>query len=181
MITNAPGRVAETAPVQHVAATKRTGLVPMRAGSQHSIKIRGVEHIVTARAHEDVRDAKSRVICLHANCVGRDWPSVDAMVHDHPQRTDMAKRGEVHVYGSWSDDAPSEGPRKVAEAERDRCDKMIAKCDTFIENAKTMADLTAAQQQKALAEAQKRAAEVEVAKHSGVLGLIAPPDRSVDG
>lgn len=181
MITNAPARVDDNRPTTVGPAPKRrTGLVPMRAGSQHNITIGGGTVIATARAHEDVRKAKVRYICLHDKCAGKSWANADEMIEAHPQRAEMAKRDEVHVYGMWSDDAQAEGPRKLAETERDKAAKMIAKLDKMAEDAKTIGELTAAREQKALEESRLRAAETEVARHSGVVGLIAPPDRSAD-
>jgi hypothetical protein len=187
MITNLPAAVPSHAPANAAPANpkRKTGLVPMEPGSSHALTItvggeRRVIH-VPARAHMDHRNARVRYICLHERCADKTWDDVDAMVAAHPQRAEMAKRDEVHVYGLWSDDPQAEGPRKMAEAALADAEKKLAQAEKLVEKAETVGNLAVAEHKQRIAEQAKRDAEAAVAAASGVIGLIAPPDRGIDG
>lgn len=185
MIASVPAPVADRrAAVAPTAAKRRTGLLPMEPGSQHKITITidGVPTtaIVTARAHEDVRRAKTRHICLNDRCVDKSWDSLDAMTASHPQRVAMAKNDEVHVYGLWSDDPQAEGPRKVAEAALKEAQETYDAACALLKGAKTVGDKAFAVEEKASSNLALIEARKALAAVSGCVGLIAPPDRGGD-
>jgi hypothetical protein len=93
------------------AITRKTGLVRMQAGASFQLMIRphgpdqpAVPVYATARAKADAGKVKAVHVCLHPACSGKSWPGFSAMATQHPERNVMAKTGEVHVYGLWSED-----------------------------------------------------------------------------
>jgi hypothetical protein len=93
------------------APTRKSGLVRMIADSSHQLMIRvngadqpAVAFYKSARVKSDAGKCKTVHVCLHPRCEGKSWPNFSAMSAQHPERAAMAKTGETHVYGLWSED-----------------------------------------------------------------------------
>ena len=93
------------------AISRRAGLIRMVADSKHLLQIRPskdaepVGVYCQARDKRDALKAKTVHLCMHAGCAGKTWATFALMAAAHPERSAMEKRGEVHVYGLWSEDA----------------------------------------------------------------------------
>lgn len=158
--------------VKPAGAKRKTGLLPMVAGSRHqiTIKIAGqATHVVqtTAQHPDAVRAAMHDVehpvlcVCLHHACAGRAWADERAMRSDHGTPSAMEKQAP-HVWGLWSNrPADPEAERKARAA--------VAAVERKLEAAK---DESA--REKLTAELE--AARAAHASASAVVGLIAPPE-----
>lgn len=170
MIGGMPATVTQHKTVIAPAQKKRSGLIPMAPHSQHVLTVRiGDEEkaiACVARPREDVPRAKTRILCLHERCAGKSWETTDAMHDAHPQRSQMERAQEAHVYGLWSDDPHDPKAKRIA-------DEALAAAERLLVNAK--------EKDKPGAEFAVEQARAEVAKVAGVIGLIAPAEMRGEG
>lgn len=179
-IANMPATVDQTKP--HVTGTvqRRTGLIPMAVGSQHvlTLTIDGETKsaAVVARNPEDCPRATRRYLCLHERCAGKSWADEETMRAAHPKLSEMMKRNEVHVFGTWSDDPQAEGPRKIAEQALKEAVEEHDRATAAVKAAKTIGERDLAKDDKATAQGALLVAQKALAAVSGCIGLIAPAD-----
>lgn len=164
------------APLNHAAprtqATQRkTGLLPMVAGSKHQIMITApgqpTRSLYTTAQHPETvlhalhdQEHKAVCVCLNPACAGKAWKTELEMRQLHAPPSELAKIGAAHVWGFWSP-KPADGDRA----------------------AQLKADMEAARQKAAGAKGAERDAaqgDIERAKAElaalPVVGLIAPPE-----
>lgn len=152
-----PGDKSRSTNVKVKEHTKRSGLMPMRPGSQHVMPIGDAPQNVTARDRRAFPYATGKFFCTHRECMGRFHDSIDALQKAHEPQAVLEQREAVHLFGFWSNDPCNTKPEKDCEA----CKKASADATRTI-RAKD-----------------KDAAEVGACcpEHSGgVIGLLTPTD-----
>lgn len=125
LIFRAPGNPSATSNRPYVvqpAPKVRCGIVPMVPDSQHMITIAGRRMYVTCRDRKDHPHAQGFYFCMHPGCVGKSWPTEEAMTKAHGQHSDMLARQETHLVGFWSNDdckPPVDGCKACEKAMKD--------------------------------------------------------------
>ncbi len=171
-----PGPVAQN--VAHTskqgAVRIRTGLIRMPVDTMHLIQLEGGAVHCTARSYQDHATAKVVYFCQHRGCSGRTWSTHEAMRAAHPDRVQMEKRGEAHVYGMWSADIYD--PEALVTARKALADAEAYAKETEKSKSKSRDDRDT--HREALAELEK--ARVAVTAAGACIGLIAPPEPRFD-
>lgn len=155
-----PSQVAQVAAVPS-GPRKRCGLIPMGAGTQHMVKVRGVPEYLTAKDRRLFAHATGAYFCtgcpkpiprLEGEAVApyRMFATRADLLNGHEAPAVLDQKNEVHLFGFWSNDPIG------------KADKGCKRC------------------QQATADARKvdaAAAEVPCADHhGGALGLLSPDD-----
>lgn len=97
---------------------KRFGTIAAKIGTDHEHKIpyglrakNGRVHAPGSRVYfriEDITrhpeaDGHTHWVCRHAGCQGKTWTSKAAMLADHADNRELAKREETHLYYAVAD------------------------------------------------------------------------------
>jgi hypothetical protein len=167
-----PGPVVTSSTATIKQAQKRTGLMRMTIGSQHMIQMPGWPRAmgVVARDWHDCSGAKVEYLCLNERCAGKRWPTHEAMRVSHGESAEMAKRGEAHVYGMWSDDTlDAEGLAEARAAAKKAAEEL--------KEVKKL-PITTLADREAVKEIAEAAAKAQAAAEAAnvCIGLIAPPE-----
>lgn len=140
--------------------TKRCGLMAMRPGSSHVMSIGDKPQVITARDRRAFPFASGKFFCTHALCANKFHDTIEQLQRAHEPQAVLEKRGEVHLFGFYSNDPCNTKPEKGC-----------ADC------TKASADATRVARAK-----DKDAVEVGVCcpEHAGgAVGLLTPTDPNV--
>jgi hypothetical protein len=104
--------------VANSAHQKKYGTVAAKIGTSHERRLQlgfrtrnGGAVLPGGKAYFRIEDitrhpeahAHCKWVCCHASCAGKEWSSKGALLADHPDNRELARREETHLYYAVAD------------------------------------------------------------------------------